>query len=75
MELLKAKLEVAKMAAGAGAGVKRKRAGGGTDVVPYSRESAKKGRKELEEKREVLLGGLVIEEVDLAEGDVGGEFC
>lgn len=62
------------MAAGAGVGVKRKRAGGGADVVPYARESAKKGRKELEEKREVFLGGLVIEEIDLAEGDVGGEF-
>lgn len=75
-ELLKAKLEVAKMAAGAGAGVKRKRAGGGgADVVPYSRESAKKGRKELEEKREIFLGGLVIEEVDLAQGEGGGEFC
>ena len=72
--MLKAKLEVAKMAAGAGAGVKRKRAGG-ADVVPYSRESAKKGRKGLEEKREVFLGGLVIEQVDLAEGDVGGEFA
>jgi hypothetical protein len=70
---LKAKLEVAKMAAGAGGGVKRKRAG--ADVVPYSREAAKKGRKGLEEKREVFLGGLVIEEVDLAEGDVGGESC
>ena len=71
VDLLKSKLEVAKMAAGAGGGVKRKRAG--ADVVPYSREVAKKGRKELEEKREVFLGGLVIEEVDLAEGDVGGE--
>lgn len=60
------------MAAGAGGGVKRKRAG--ADVVSYSREAAKKGRKELEEKREVFLGGIVIEEVDLAEGDGGGEF-
>jgi hypothetical protein len=57
------------MAAG---GVKRKRAG--ADVVPYSRESAKKGRKELEEKREVFLGGLVIEEVEVGEGDGDGEF-
>jgi hypothetical protein len=73
--MLKAKLEVAKMAAGpgGGGGVKRKRAG--ADVVPYSRESAKKGRKELEEKREVFLGGLVIEEVEVGEGDGGGEFC
>ena len=71
VDLLKAKLEVAKMAVGGG-GVKRKRAG--ADVVPYSREVAKKGRKDLEEKREVFLGGLVIEEVELAEGDVGGEF-
>ena len=61
------------MAAG-GAGVKRKRADG-ADVVPYSREVAKRGRKELEEKKEVYLGGLVIEEVDFGEGDVGGEFC
>lgn len=73
VELLKAKLEVAKIAAGAGGGVKRKRAG--ADVVPYSRESAKKGRKELEEKREVFLGALVIEEVEVGEGDGGGEFC
>ena len=74
VELLKAKLEVAKMAAGAGGGgAKRKRAG--ADVVPYARESAKKGRKELEEKREVFLGGLVIEEVDLVEGDRGGKFA
>ena len=72
--MLKAKLEVAKMAAGGG-GVKRKRAGGGgADVVMYSRESAKKGRKELEEKREVFLGGLVIEEVEVDQGDEGGEF-
>jgi hypothetical protein len=72
VELLRAKLEVAKIAAGAG-GAKRKRAG--ADVVPYSRESAKKGRKELEEKREVFLGGLVIEEVEVGEGDGGGEFA
>ena len=72
VEMLKAKLEVAKMAAGAAGGVKRKRAG--ADVVPYSRESAKKGRKELEEKREVFLGGIVIEEVEVGEGDGGGEF-
>jgi hypothetical protein len=68
---LKAKLEVTKMAAGGGAGAKRKRAG--ADVVPYSRE-IKKGRKDLEKKREVFLGGLVIEEVDVGKGDVGGEF-
>ena len=62
------------MAAGSGSGTKRKRAG--ADIVPYSREVAKKGRKELEEKREVFLGGLVIEEVELVEGDGGGEsFC
>lgn len=72
--MLKAKLEVAKMAAGGPGGVKRKRAGG-ADVVPYSRESAKKGRKQLEEKREVFLGGLVIEEVEVGEGDGVGEFC
>jgi hypothetical protein len=71
VDLLKAKLEVTKMAAGGGAGAKRKRAG--ADVVPYSRE-IKKGRKDLEEKREVFLGGLVIEEVDVGKGDVGGEF-
>lgn len=74
VDLLKAKLEVAKMAAGAGGGhggAKRKRAG--ADVVPYSREVAKKGRKNLEEKREVFLGELVIEEVELEERDGGGE--
>ena len=59
------------MAAGGGAGAKRKRVG--ADVVPYSRET-KKGRKDLEEKREVFLGGLVIEEVDASEEDIGGEF-
>lgn len=71
VDLLKAKLEVAKLATTA-AGAKRKRAG--ADVVPYSRE-VKKGRKDLEEKREVFLGGLVIEEVEFEEGDVGGEFA
>jgi hypothetical protein len=71
VDLLKAKLEVAKMAVGGGSGAKRKRAG--ADVVPYSRE-IKKGRKDLEEKREVFLGGLVVEEVDVSEEDVGGEF-
>lgn len=70
MDLLKAKLEVAKMAAAAGGGVKRKRAG--ADVVPYSRE-VKKGRKDSEEKREVFLGGLVIEEVDVGKEDDGGK--
>ncbi|GAB7334415.1 hypothetical protein MBLNU13_g06421t1 [Cladosporium sp. NU13] len=72
VELLKAKLEGAKMVAGTGAGVKRKRAGG-ADVAPYSRKVAKNGRKELEEKREVFLGGIVIEEVDFGEGDGGGQ--
>ena len=70
VDLLKAKLEVAKMATAAGSKRKRQDA----DVVPYSRESAKKGRKELEEKREVFLGGLVIEEVEVDQGDEGGEF-
>lgn len=53
------------------AGVKRKRAE--ADVIPYSRE-IKKGRKDKEEKREVFLGGLVIEEVDVDDADLGGEF-
>jgi hypothetical protein len=69
VDLLKSKLEFAKTAAIAGS--KRKRQDG--DVVPYSRE-VKKGRKDAEEKREVFLGGLVIEEVDAGEGDGGGEF-
>jgi hypothetical protein len=69
VELLKSKLELAKMAVGAGSKRKRQDA----DVVPYSRE-VKKGRKDAEEKREVFLGGLVIEEVDAGEGDEGGEF-
>jgi hypothetical protein len=73
VEFVKAKLEIAKSAAGSGAGAKRKR--GTMDVVPYSRE-VKKGRKDAEEKREVFLGGLIIEEVELGEGDGGGgEFC
>ena len=55
MDLLKAKLEVAKMATAAGSKRKRQDA----DVVPYSRE-VKKGRKEAEEKREVFLGVLMI---------------
>jgi hypothetical protein len=69
VDLLKAKLEIAKMAVGGGG--KRKRVG--ADIVPYSRE-IKKGRKDLEEKREVFLGGLVIEEVEVGENDVDGEF-
>lgn len=68
--MLKSRLESAKSAAAVG-GSKRKRQDG--DVVPYSRE-VKKGRKEAEEKREVFLGGLVIEEVRVDEGDEGGEF-
>jgi hypothetical protein len=71
VEFVKAKLEIAKSAAGSAAGAKRKR--GTTDVVPYSRE-VKKGRKDAEEKREVFLGGLVIEEVEFGEGEGGGEF-
>ncbi|TLD04189.1 hypothetical protein E2P81_ATG10651, partial [Venturia nashicola] len=47
---------------------KRKR--GNADIVPYSRE-IKKGRKDAEEKREVFLGGLVIEEVEIGDEDVG----
>jgi hypothetical protein len=69
VDLLKSKLEFAKTAAITGS--KRKRQNG--DVVPYSRE-VKKGRKDAEEKREVFLGGLVIEEVDAGEGDEGGGF-
>ena len=69
VDLLKAKLEVAKMATAAGSKRKRQDA----DVVPYSRE-VKKGRKEADEKREVFLGGLVIEEVVAGVGDEGGEF-
>jgi hypothetical protein len=69
VDVLKSKLEIAKMAMVAGSKRKRQDA----DVVPYSRE-VKKGRKEAEEKREVFLGGLVIEEVDAGEGDEGGEF-
>ena len=69
MDLLKAKLEVAKMATAAGSKRKRQDA----DVVPYSRE-VKKGRKEADEKREVFLGGLAIEEVVAGVGDEGGEF-
>ena len=71
--MLKSRLEAAKSATAAGSKRKRQDA----DVVPYSRE-VKKGRKEAEEKREVFLGGLVIEEVDAGEGDEGGElffFC
>lgn len=69
MDVLKAKLEIARSAAGLGA--KRKRAD--ADVVPYSRE-LKKGRQELEEKREVFLGGIVIEEVEVGDDDdAGGE--
>jgi hypothetical protein len=74
VEFVKAKLEIAKSAAGSAGGVKRKR--GNADVVPYSRE-VKKGssRKDAEEKREVFLGGIVIEEVEFGEEDGGGEFC
>jgi hypothetical protein len=72
VDALKTRLEAAKTAGVAG-GSKRKRQD--ADVVPYSREvMKKKGRKEMEEKREVFLGGLVIEEVDAGEGDEGGEF-
>lgn len=66
VDSLKARLEIAKTASG-----KRKRAE--ADVIPYSRE-IKKGRKDKEEKREVFLGGIVIEEVDVDEGDLGGKF-
>ena len=69
MDVLTLSLETAKVASVAGAKRKRQDA----DVVPYSRE-VKKGRKEAEVKREVFLGGLVIEEVDSGEGDEGGEF-
>lgn len=68
MDSLKARLEAVKTTGG---GTKRKRAH--ADVVPYSRE-IKRGRKDAEEKREVFLGGLVIEEVEVGDDDVGGEF-
>lgn len=68
VDSMKTRLDAAKVAGGAGA--KRKRANG--DYVPYSRE-IKKGRKDADEKREVFLGGLVIEEVELGEENVGGE--
>jgi hypothetical protein len=73
VDFLKAKLEIARSA---GTGAKRKRAD--ADVVPYSRE-VKKGRKDAQEKREVWLGGIVVEEVMVEEGNGGGEsaflFC
>lgn len=68
VDLMKTRHDAAKGAGGAGA--KRKRANG--DYVPYSRE-IKKGRTNADDKREVFLGGLVIEEVELGEEDVGGE--
>lgn len=67
VDTLKARLEAAKSAGG---GTKRKR--GNADIVPYPRE-IKKGRKDAEEKREVFLGGLVIEEVEIGDEDVGGK--
>lgn len=71
VDSLKAKLEFAKAAAAGSGGVKRKR--GGEDVVPYSRE-IKKGCNDADERREVFLGGIVIEEIGGGEGNVGCEL-